>query len=334
MKIIFLNRRYNPKEISIEKLFSHIKKGVSRNENEITEIENPFGSGFLNLFKSICFFRKQVQRDSVVHITGQIHFAAIALKTKKIIITVHDLGLYRHLSAVRLFIFKLLWVYLPFKRAKFIVAISHKTKNEIISIMPSVSHKIIVIPNCLTIEIDDTPTKHFEKLNSILVVGTRSNKNLIRSLKALEGLDVEVLIIGELTSEVREILKNYRIKFNNKTNVSEENLFQYYKESNILLFPSIYEGFGLPILEAQATNTIVVTSNIPPMNEIAGSSSFLVDPYCIESIREGVINALSLTGEERSRIINAGKENIKKYKIDNVSEQYLQLYHNLNNKNA
>lgn len=334
MKIIYLYRKYNKNEISIEKLFGYLIQKIKINKIEVLKIENPFGSGIFNLFRSIFFFRNKIKKTDVVHITGQIHFAAIALKTKKIIITVHDLGLYRDLTRFRSFIFKLFWIYLPFKKARYIVAISEKTKNEIIGIMPSVAHKIVVIPNCLTIEIGGDLSIDYSKHNSILIVGTRTNKNLMRSLKALEGLDVEVLIIGELTEEIREILENYRIKFNNKTNVSEENLFQYYRESNILLFPSIYEGFGLPILEAQATNTIVVTSNVPPMNEIAGFGSFLVDPYCIESIREGVINALKLTGEERSRIINAGKENIKNYKIDNISEQYLKLYKNLRNKNA
>lgn len=334
MKIIYLYRKYNKNEISIEKLFGYLIQEIKINKIEVLKIENPFGSGIFNLFRSIFFFRNKIKKTDVVHITGQIHFAAIALKTKKIIITVHDLGLYRDLTRFRSFIFKLFWIYLPFKKASYIVAISEKTKNEIIGIMPSVAHKIVVIPNCLTIEIGGDLSIDYSKHNSILIVGTRTNKNLMRSLKALEGLDVEVLIIGELTEEIREILENYRIKFNNKTNVSEENLFQYYRESNILLFPSIYEGFGLPILEAQATNTIIVTSNVPPMNEIAGFGSFLVDPYCIESIREGVINALKLTGEERSRIINAGKENIKNYKIDNISEQYLKLYKNLRNKNA
>ncbi|WP_291087525.1 MULTISPECIES: glycosyltransferase family 4 protein [unclassified Empedobacter] len=329
MKIIYLYRKYNKNEISIEKLFGYLIQKIKINKIEVLKIENPFGSGIFNLFRSIFFFRNKIKKTDVVHITGQIHFAAIALKTKKIIITVHDLGLYRDLTRFRSFIFKLFWIYLPFKKASYIVAISEKTKNEIIGIMPSVAHKIVVIPNCLTIEIGGDLSIDYSKHNSILIVGTRTNKNLMRSLKALEGLDVEVLIIGELTEEVREILENYRIKFNNKTNVSEENLFQYYRESNILLFPSIYEGFGLPILEAQASNTIVITSNISPMNEISGNSAFLVDPFSKISIRKAVIKALNLTDFERRELTSKGRENVKKYQSSYVSKEYMKLYYNL-----
>ncbi|WP_238555013.1 hypothetical protein [Chryseobacterium sp. P1-3] len=141
MKVVFLDRKFNPNEISLEKLFGFIKKSISSKGIYIQNIENPFGNGIINLFKSILFYRKSVKNDSIVHITGQIHFAAIGLRTKKIIITVHDLGLYKNWSFMRFLIFKIFWIYLPFRRAKVIVAISEKTKQEIAQIMPSVLKK-------------------------------------------------------------------------------------------------------------------------------------------------------------------------------------------------
>lgn len=330
MKIIFLTRKFNKMEISFEKLFKLLYKDFRTKGVDVVKLENPYGSGIINLLKSIIFFRKTINSTDVVHITGQIHFAAIALRTEKIIITVHDLGLYRQLSNFRLFIFKIFWIYLPFKRARYIVAISNKTKQEIVSLMPSVSNKVIVIHNCLTVEIENEYSKHYEKHNSILIVGTRSNKNLVRSLKALESLDVEVTIIGELNCQLKTMIKDYNLRCNNYSNLSEEDLRKFYKESNILLFPSTYEGFGLPILEAQATNTLVVTSNIAPMNEI-GKTSILVNPYSICSIREGVMKALSFTEEQRSVMINSGRDNLKKFTVDNISNKYLELYNSFSN---
>lgn len=329
MKIVYLNRKFDKNEISIEKVFSKIKEVINNKKIDYVEIENPYRNGILNLFKTIFYYRSITNKNDIVHITGQIHYAAIGLKTKKIIITVHDLGLYRNLSKLRLYFFKLFWIYLPFKKAKFIVAISEKTKEEIVNIMPSVKNKVIVIPNFVTIGIDykniDKP-----KNNKILIVGTRSNKNLVRSIEALEGLDIELVIIGILDYELRNKLNNFNINYKNYYNVSESELKMFYKESNILLFASIYEGFGLPILEGQASNCIVVTSNIVPMSEVAGEYSILVDPYSIESIREGVIKAINLTFDERLQMIMYAKENLSKYQLENVCNQYIDLYEKLN----
>lgn len=329
MKLTFLDRKFNPGEISIEKLFGFIKNNFSEKGVEFTNVENLYEQGLVDLFKGILFFRNKVKKNAIVHITGQIHFAAIALKTKKIVITVHDLGLYRDLPFHRFFIYKLFWIYLPFRRAKKLVAISQKSKDEIIKIMPSVKEKVIVIPNCVTVDISDTYVTDLKSIQNVLIVGTRSNKNTCRSLLALKGLPVIITIVGKLNQELSEILNNNKMEFKNLVNISDKELVKQYKNADILLFPSLYEGFGLPILEAQAQNTIVITSNILPLKEVAGGAAVLIDPLSVDSIKDGVNKALNYSKEEKLNLILKGKENLKNYSVEAVSNQYLEIYENL-----
>lgn len=337
MQITLLNRKYNPNEKSIEKLFCFISNGLKAKGIELRAIENPYGSGFHNLIKAIFFFRKATHSNEIIHITGQIHFAAIALKSKKVIITVHDLGLYRALSVLRLCIFKFFWIYLPFRKAKFIVAISEKTKDEIIRIMPSVAHKIKVIPNCITLEIEPNVFLKNNVIPHILIIGTRSNKNIEKAITALKGLTVQLTIVGILSEIQKRLLEENNILYKNPINVGEKDLISIYQESDILLFPSVYEGFGLPILEAQAQNVLVVTSNISPLKEVAGKAAILVEPDTPESIRQGVVRMMEMPSEEKIKMIEEGKQNVKKYSISQSVKSYIQLYkeckQGVNNKN-
>ncbi|SDJ35167.1 glycosyltransferase family 4 protein [Chryseobacterium jejuense] len=326
MKIFYLDRKVNPNERSFEKLFSYIKEYVKSNKITIENIENPYDNGIVNLFRSIFFFRKQIHKNDIVHITGQIHFASIALKTNKIVLTVHDLGLYRELPFLRSFIFKLFWIYLPFRKVKIITVISEKTKEEIIKFMPSVENKIIVIPNCVTIEKAEEKVKESKDLCNVLIVGTRSNKNIERAVQALINLPIKVIIVGKLAEDINEVLISNNINFENYYNIAEAELLQLYKNADILLFPSLYEGFGLPILEAQAQNVIVVTSEISPMKEVAGEAAIIVDPYSVDSIKSGVKSVLNFSNEEKEKMIKKGKENLKKYTIENISKKYIEIY--------
>lgn len=112
-------------------------------------------------------------------------------------------------------------------------------------------------------------------------------------------------------------------------NNGEKDLISIYQESDILLFPSVYEGFGLPILEAQAQNVLVVTSNISPLKEVAGKAAILVEPDTPESIRQGVVRMMKMPSEEKIKMIEEGKQNVKKYSVTNTTRQYLELYESM-----
>src|SRR5690606_13296776 len=94
---------------------------------------------------------------------------------------------------------------------------------------------------------------------------------------------------------------------------------------DIILFPSIYEGFGLPITEGNKAGRVVITSNISPMKDIAGDAACLVDPFDVLSIRNGLLKVME-DDVYRERLIKNGFENVKRFDAEFISDQYLAIY--------
>jgi glycosyltransferase involved in cell wall biosynthesis len=93
----------------------------------------------------------------------------------------------------------------------------------------------------------------------------------------------------------------------------------------MVLFASTYEGFGLPIIEAQATGRPVVTSRVTAMPEVAGDGACLVDPYDVASIRSGVLRVLGDRGY-RDSLVHRGFENVRRFEPGRIAAQYARLY--------
>lgn len=323
MKVHYLFRQFHQHQTSIEKLFNIIILAVQKNNITTKKIESKYNFSLKGIFSALLFFRKN--QGEINHITGDIHWAALALDSKKTVLTIHDLVGLQTASGFKKKLFYYFWVYLPIKKLKYITVISEKTKNEITALIPEAESKITVIPNALTI--DSVPII-LDKGNSvpvILIVGTRSNKNIERTFNALRDLDVYLNIIGPLSLDQKNILEGCNFNYANVSNISDDELNKFYDSADILCFPSLYEGFGLPILEAQARNCAVITSNISPMKEVAFDSALLVNPESESEIREAVIKLLN-DPKMKEELIKKGKENIKKYSVESVAKQYIDLY--------
>ncbi len=91
------------------------------------------------------------------------------------------------------------------------------------------------------------------------------------------------------------------------------------------LFPSTYEGFGLPVIEGQKAGRPVITSNISPLQEVAGGGACLVDPLDIQSIRSGILQVIN-NGEYRLEIVQKGFENVKQYIPEKIAGEYIKVY--------
>lgn len=321
MNIHFFERNPAEGQISIEKLFHVIKNELGKMNITYQIFINPYP--FSKMLKALKYFRKK--QGDINHITGDIHWVSLALDSDKTLLTVHDLSGLHQYTGIKKFIYYLLWVYLPFKKLKYITVISEKTKQEIIKLLPSVAHKIHVIPNCITIDVLPLFFKENHERTKILIVGTRSNKNIERVIQACKNLEVNISIVGRLDKNQQFILEENNQHYTNYINISDSDLKKLYDENDILCFPSTYEGFGLPILEAQARNCVVITSDLSPMNDVAGNGALLVDPYNTENIRSSIIKIMS-EPDFKKELISKGHENVKKYTPELVVQQYIELY--------
>jgi glycosyltransferase involved in cell wall biosynthesis len=325
MVVHFFERKPSESNISIEKLFSIIKSNL-KNTIEFKVFKNPYGLSPLGMLQSMFFFKNN--QGTINHITGDVHWAALLLKKNKTILTIHDIVGMETLVGIKKRLYFLLWFYLPAKRVKNIVAISHKTKNDLIRLLPWAERKIVVIPNCCTIESDFSDIKPLSAIPKFLIIGTRSNKNAANMLAALEGISCELHVVGELSIKQQNAIDAEVITFFNYINLSDEAIKQLYKKCDVLLFVSSFEGFGLPILEAQSQDCIVITSNIEPMLEVAGKGAVFADPLQVDSIKDAIQYILR-DASLQATLIKNGRLNIERFTVESVSAQYLSLYRSI-----
>lgn len=321
MRILYIYR--NPKlGFSIEKVFNTLEKEISKYEN-IESIYLPCSNyKILSLYKNIKYLLQFIKGKNydIIHITGTEHYLLPFLRKYNTVITVHDLGFYtREKKTFRLFLKYLLWIK-TLKLAKYVTFISETSKKETLLLENIKKYTVIYNP------IDSSFVENKKIFNTkcpiILHIGTKVNKNLINSIKAMSGLSCRLRIVGKLNEKQIETLDQYKINYSNVYNLTDDKILEEYINCDIVNFPSIYEGFGMPIIEAQAVGRIVITSNIEPMKTIANNAAIIVDPYCVESIKKGYIQALNFD----FRILQKGLINAKNFEVSYIAHKYLDLY--------
>ena len=139
---------------------------------------------------------------------------------------------------------------------------------------------------------------------------------------------MEQQLCRKLTPEQRDTLGTAGVEFEEHTDLSKQEVVDLYAASDLVVFVSTYEGFGLPILEAQATGRPVLTSSIPPMDEVAGAGALTVDPFDVDAIRAGLKRLLD-EPDLRARLVTAGSENVRRYSAAAVAGQYAEVYREL-----
>ncbi|MEZ0610036.1 glycosyltransferase family 4 protein [Fibrella sp. WM1] len=269
------------------------------------------------------------QRADVYHISGDVHYLALALPPRRTVLTIHDcISLERERQQGNRWRYYALWLlfyYLPMRRVACITTVSEKSRQELLRHMGPLAERVAVIPNPYNPRFQPTPKPFNDTNPTLLHIENGAHKNLARLAVALQGLPCRLLIIGQLTAERVAQLTALGIMYEQKTNLTDEEMVAAYQACDMLVFVSLYEGFGLPVLEANATGRVVLTSAIDPLREVAGEAALLVDPTSVAAIRAGV-QRLMADSALREQLIAAGYQNIARYRIDAVSEQYKAVY--------
>ncbi len=329
MRITYYHRHPQEGKISIERVFKEVRKALPQQINYKVAMSRYPSIGFLPRVYNI--LEAAFRQGHVNHITGDVHYLTYLLQKKRTVLTIHDCVTLERLHGIRKKVFFVLWYWLPEKRSQIITVISSSTKRELLRYINCNPEKIRVIPDCISEDFKPTPYTFNTQKPRILQVGTGKNKNVNLLAEALESLNCHLRIIGILSDEQIETLTNFRINYSSVANISDKEIIKEYQKSDMLVFASTYEGFGLPILEAQVTGRPVVTSNILSMPEVAGEGALLVDPYDPASVRDGIKEVIE-SASTRERLIANGMANAKRFAPGIIVGHYLRLYEQLTGK--
>jgi glycosyltransferase involved in cell wall biosynthesis len=238
-----------------------------------------------------------------------------------------------------------------------IATVSEFSKQDIVKKVRVPASKIEVIPNGLR-----EPSKPDERLDVdlddklglrdgfvISVGGIHERKNVVRLIHAFSrlvdqwGYSGKLVITGSVSgapyqikmkrlcdAAVKETGLEERVVFTGF--IPDEELDSLLRRADFLVYPSLYEGFGIPVLEAMKVGTPVITSNLTAMPEVAGGAAVLVDPYDIEQIVSQMSELLQ-NDKLRKELIKKGVERASHYSWERTSEQYLELYKKVSDPN-
>lgn len=244
--------------------------------------------------------------------------------------TIHDLAplmlpQFTHPKIVAAHKNRLSWV---MRESSGVIVPSESSRRDAIELGIDES-KIRVIPEALRTGLSKAPNDQVEKVKRkyrisgryALSVGNNPRKNNKRAIQAFKkakvdaGLDRLVIVgQGKGDSTISGVVFT--------GHVSDAELGALYTGASILLYPSLYEGFGLPILDAFYYDLPVVTSSISSMPEVAADAAVLVDPESVESITDGIIKATIHSKE----LIKKGRARLKNFNWDKTASMTMELY--------
>lgn len=328
IRVVYFNRKPRPLgNFSVEIYFKQIRENLPEGFAPVY-VEMPFySSGFLKRFANAiyCIFKQ----GDINHITGDIHYVALFLKKSKTILTVLDCGMLHHTTGIIHQILKLFWFTLPIARVKRITAISTATKEDIIHFTGCNPEKIDVVYVCINPAFKSYPKEFNTQEPRILQIGTAANKNLARLIPALEGINCKLVIIGKIGEDIQSLIAKHKINLELiDWRLSDEEIIEEYKKCDILSLVSTLEGFGMPIVEANAIGRVVITGNTTSMPEIAGDAAMIVNPFDIVEIHESILKIIK---EEKIRfkLIENGYSNICCFIPPSLALKYSEIYNSL-----
>lgn len=328
IKVVFFSRKQRSLgNFSVESYFENIRQNLPQ-QFEAVNVVMPYESnGILKrIFNAFYCISKQ---GDINHVTGDIHYVATFLKKSKTVLTILDCGMLHFSKGLKHKILKLFWFTIPIKNAEVITAISSATKKDILYYTGCLESKIKVVYVCVN-ELFQRKEKVFNASYPIILqIGTAPNKNLNRLIPALKGVSCKLIIIGKLPEETITLLNEFSIDYELiDSKISDHEIAGYYEQSDIVSFVSTLEGFGMPIIEANAVGRVVIAGDNSSMPEIGGNGAHFVDAFNIAAIHEGVKRIIS-DSIYSEKLIQNGFKNKERFNAENLAMEYANIYNSL-----
>ena len=331
---------YNPKPKKIDSVI--IDGDTIIEKNPLKKLDQSFSS-LWRAFKIIHDIK--LDNIDIYHgLSGEIPFNIHKTTIKKVV-TIHDLIFIRYPK-----LYSFIDRKIHFKKVKYaathadiVITISEQTKRDIVTFLKINPKKIRVIyQGCAPIFKEKltadflaaTILKYQLPQEYILNVGTiEKRKNILSVVKTLPEIDTTLVIIGKKTSYYDEIASyisenglEQKVIF--LENVALPELAAIYRKAKIFVYPSIFEGFGIPIIEALYSKVPVITSTGSCFSEAGGENSIYVNPYNSEEMKTEIINLLN-DAERRKLMIEKGFEFVQQFNDEEIAKNYMDLYKSL-----
>jgi glycosyltransferase involved in cell wall biosynthesis len=264
-----------------------------------------------------------------------------------VVITLHDMSLFVHanLHPLKSQLFVRPIIPLAVHRAAAIITVSQHARREIVTglhVPPEKVHVIYEAPapqyRVITDEVELDRVRQRYQLHKpfVLYVGTiEPRKNLTRLVEAFaraqrQQSDLELILVGQLGWKYASLLKTIEeLQLGRAVRrlgyVPDEDLPALYTLARVLAFPSLYEGFGLPVVEAMACGTPVLTSNGSSLAEIATGASILIDPLSVDDIARGLVRVV-FDDVLHARLRAAGLARSAQFSWQRAAEETVRVY--------
>lgn len=275
------------------------------------------------------------------------YFSVPLFNSHPFVVTIHDLTTLNYstgkASTLPLPLYKLKHIAYRFVlrnalfNSKRIIVPSNSVKKDLIKVYPQIENKIRVTYEAGTIEESDKLTQYTFEPFFLYVGNSYPHKNLENAILALKSFNSDrknkynLVIAGKIdhfTNRLRDFAKTHKVDkqiiFQNSLN--DQALSRLYLRCEGLIFPSLSEGFGLPILEAFDHGAMVACSNIEVFKELYGSMPFYFDPLNIESIAKSMEKISLLDATNKKKIVKNEKEISAKFSWKKTASETLEVY--------
>ncbi len=296
-------------------------------------------AGILRFFWIQCVYPWRILREGCDIVYSTTHHAVFFLPLAQVM-TLHDLLPLKFPARYRLqyFYFKFILPVL-IKRCIAIVAISENTREDILQYYKTPPTKVPIVHNAYDENLfsRERGQGHITADYILAVGASYMNKNLERLMEAYKliekQIDHRLVIVGGRKDYVQLLRKKAnqlgitgRVDF--LDHISAADLPALYRHARLFVFPSLYEGFGIPLLEAMAMGCPVVAAQSSSIPEVCGEAAFYVDPTNTESIAQGMLSVLKNT-ELRNVLIKKGLERVKLFSWKKSSRKVYDILKNL-----